>query len=151
MLCFYGPYCTRIFSLLIFIGDSAYPLSKYLITPFKGELSRQQKEFNRVHSSVRSVVERSIGLLKGRFRRLKHIYCHNLEDICNYVVSACILHNLCIQLNDAPPSDIILSDHFVLVQDLPEDNVQPNAQARQLNIAGRERRDQLLQQVLGVQ
>lgn len=55
-----------------------------------------ERPFNRVLSSGRQVVERCIGHLKGRFRRLREIPVHKPEDIVSIIVSGCILHNLCI-------------------------------------------------------
>lgn len=63
------------------LGDSAYPLSINLMTPFKdnGHLTRDQITYNYKLSSTRSIVERSFGLLKGRFRRLKYLDCTKTE------------------------------------------------------------------------
>ncbi|WAR22681.1 HARB1-like protein, partial [Mya arenaria] len=49
------------------IGDSAYPLSRYMLVPYRdnGHLDAQQKKFNKAHSSTRVDVERAIGLLKS--------------------------------------------------------------------------------------
>ncbi|MGH0183510.1 UNVERIFIED_CONTAM: hypothetical protein FKN15_012179 [Acipenser sinensis] len=49
-------------------GDAAYPLSQYLMTPFRdnGHLSQQQKRYNQKLSSARMVIERAFGLLKNR-------------------------------------------------------------------------------------
>ena len=43
---------------------------RWLITPYRdnGHLTRQQRRFNTVLSSLRQKVERAIGLLKGRWR-----------------------------------------------------------------------------------
>ena len=84
------------------LADSAYPIREWLITPFRdnGHLHQQQRRFNRALSSSRQVVERCIGLLKGRFRRLREITLHILEDIVQNIISGCILHNLCILRND---------------------------------------------------
>ncbi|KAI4467996.1 hypothetical protein MML48_2g00010101 [Holotrichia oblita] len=56
------------------IGDSAYPLTPYLITPYRdnGHLTNIQKYFNRKLSSNRIRIEHAFGLLKGRFRCLQH-------------------------------------------------------------------------------
>lgn len=43
------------------LGDNAYPLRNWLITPFKnvGQLTRQQIKFNKRLSSIRQNVERA--------------------------------------------------------------------------------------------
>ena len=53
------------------IGDSAYPLKMWVLTPFRdnGLLTRRQRRYNFVHSSTRMIVERSLSLYKGRFRK----------------------------------------------------------------------------------
>ena len=91
-----------VFQLFLFEGDSAYPLSQHLITPFRdnGRLTREQRHFNTILSSARQVVERSIGHLKCRFRRLRDIECGSIQNTCTLVTSACIMHNLCIFSND---------------------------------------------------
>lgn len=85
-----------------FSGDAAYPLSPFMMTPFKavGNLSNAQKLYNRKVSSVWQTIERTIGHLKGCFRRLHELYYMNIEDYCYLITSACILHNLCVLKND---------------------------------------------------
>ncbi|KAL7827632.1 hypothetical protein SRHO_G00333500 [Serrasalmus rhombeus] len=51
-------------------GDSGYPLKRWLLTPFPNPQSTEERRYNDVHTLTRSVVERSIGLLKGRWRCL---------------------------------------------------------------------------------
>lgn len=85
------------------ISDSGYPAKNWLITPFKnnGHLTQQQRNFNFLHSSSRMVVENAFGLLKNRFRRLLHFSEQvNINLIVNLIVSACVLHNICINQND---------------------------------------------------
>ena len=50
------------------VGDSAYPLKKWLSKPFsnRGHLPPQRRRFNIKLSAMRSVVERALGLLIGR-------------------------------------------------------------------------------------
>lgn len=52
------------------LGDSAYPFSTSLITPYRdnGHLSRRQKKFSTLHSSTTTVIERVFGCLKGKWR-----------------------------------------------------------------------------------
>lgn len=83
------------------LGDSAYPNIRWLLTPFKQHqvLTREMRKYNTVHSSMRMKVEIAIGMLKGRFRRLKFVESNDITKVCSVVISACILHNICI-LND---------------------------------------------------
>nr|XP_022311849.1 protein ANTAGONIST OF LIKE HETEROCHROMATIN PROTEIN 1-like [Crassostrea virginica] len=83
-------------------GDSAYPLQNWLVTPFKnfGNLTPQQIRFNKRLSSARQIVERAFGHLKGRFRRLQDVPFHDSMEVCKMILSACILHNLCIINSD---------------------------------------------------
>ncbi|KAB7507691.1 putative nuclease HARBI1, partial [Armadillidium nasatum] len=80
------------------IGDSAFPLGKYILTPFKdnGHLSRAQKRYNLKLSKARSVIERAFSLLRCRFKRLNHIQMNTVENIVLTIKSCCVLHNLCL-------------------------------------------------------
>jgi len=85
------------------LGDSAYPSLPWLVPPFRdnGHLTRQQTEFNFIHSSTRITVEKAFGQLKGRFRRIKFFTEYrDITFITNTVVAACILHNYCINKYD---------------------------------------------------
>lgn len=85
----------------VILGDSAFPLLQWLITPFRdcGNLTGQQRKFNREHSRSRQVIERSFGLLKCRFRRLLRFKFSNMK-ILVLVLAACVLHNLCLSDRD---------------------------------------------------
>ena len=92
------------------IGDSAYPLSNYLITPYrvrKQNMSVQEKKFNTHLASKRAVIERAFGLLGLRFPRLIKLKFDTLEKRIKCIVSACVLHNWCItEDNDKDFEDI---------------------------------------------
>lgn len=77
------------------LGDSAYPLSTYLLVPYRdnGHLTPLEKRYNKVHSSTRVDVERAIGLLKCKWRRMKHLDMISVPDIPTFIVAACVLHN----------------------------------------------------------
>lgn len=85
------------------IGDAAYPLKPWILTPYRdtGRLTRQQLRYNFLHSSTRMVVERSLALLKGRFRKLKtSMLKQRIQDVPVIVVAACVLHNICLMTED---------------------------------------------------
>lgn len=85
------------------IGDLAYPLMTNLMVGYKdtGNLTVSKVKFNTRLSSRRSVIERAFGLLKGRFRRLREkLDMRLVEKIPLIVFACCVLHNICILLND---------------------------------------------------
>lgn len=84
------------------IGDSAYPLLLNLMTPYRdnGHLTRKQTAYNRKLSSIRSVIERAFGLLKGKFRRLKYLDISNFDLGQKMIGAACMLHNFIINQNE---------------------------------------------------
>ncbi|CAI2182692.1 17070_t:CDS:2 [Funneliformis geosporum] len=57
------------------LGDLAYPISLFLISPFKNPFNHRQCQFNFIHSKHRVVVKHAFGRLKARFRVLKRNLC----------------------------------------------------------------------------
>jgi len=72
------------------------------MTPYRnnGNLTANQSLFNTVLSSVRQKVERSISLLKGRWRRLLYLDYLDIKLAVEIVISACVLHNFCLVHDD---------------------------------------------------
>lgn len=99
--------CTS--SLFLHAGDSAYPLEPWMLTPVTNaracRRSRAIRRYNSRHASMRSVVERCIGLLKQRFGCLhKYRTLFYSPDIAGTIISACaILHNVCLYVGEAEP------------------------------------------------
>lgn len=75
------------------LGDGAYPLAKGVMVPYKdnGHLTLAQKNFNRILSSSRVVVEQAFGKLIGRFRKLKYVIITIIEFIGNIKLNNLIL------------------------------------------------------------
>lgn len=84
------------------IGDLAYKLSTYLMVGFKRnqQLNARQMNYNVTLSKIRAIIENAYALLKGRFRRLKYLETVRLDLVSLLIVSACILHNICILNGD---------------------------------------------------
>ena len=90
------------------LGDSAYPLSNNLITPYrvcKQNMTVQQKKFNTHLASKRAVIERAFGLLGLRFPRLLKLKVQSLDKRIKCIVSACVLHNWCLMEDDGDEFD----------------------------------------------
>lgn len=71
---------------------------RWLLSPFKnnGHLTAVQIRYNEKHSGTRQVIERALGLLKGRWRRLKCLEMEAVEEIPSVVSAGCVLHNFCL-------------------------------------------------------
>ena len=81
------------------LGDSAYPSSANLITPFpESECLRDPRKrlFNYSHSARRMAIERTFGQFVHRWRFTQfHIYVYDQLDINDIIGSCAILHNTC--------------------------------------------------------
>lgn len=76
-------------------------------------------------SSARQAVERAFGHLKGRFRRLQDIPLHSSTEICQMILAACILHNMCI-FNDNEVEDYIMEEQLQDPNDCQCGNIYQN-------------------------
>ncbi|KAH7959705.1 hypothetical protein HPB49_013130 [Dermacentor silvarum] len=96
--------CQGSFHLL---GDAAYPLREYLLTPYRdyGALTKQQKGFNYKFSATRVLIENAFSNLKKRFRQLMYLELRTIQWLNKFIISCCILHNLCIEYGDVEPDD----------------------------------------------
>ena len=110
---FYKNYSNLIQEDDYLLGDSAYPISPFLIPPFKDPNSQKQKEFNQFHSHHRVVVENAFGRLKARFRVLKDLDIKTVKMGVLFTCCAIILHNFLemnmdiweVDLNDIDDTD----------------------------------------------
>lgn len=90
------------------LGDSGYGLAPYLITPYKSpEYGSMQHKFNQRHSSARNVVERTIGVLKSRFRCLQTALHYKPIKVVTIINVCCALNNICKDFNVEIDEDII--------------------------------------------
>ncbi|KAK3751447.1 hypothetical protein RRG08_051172 [Elysia crispata] len=101
------------------LGDSAYPLRTWLMTPIQAPANPQQEAFYAAHARTRVSVEHCIGVLKRRWHCL-HTELRMTPARCSRVVLCCaILHNKAITLG--LPN---FQDDPVVVE--PEINVGPD-------------------------
>jgi hypothetical protein len=124
------------------LGDAAYSIREWLLIPYRdyGNLSDKQRQFNKQFCATRVLIENAFGLLKSRFRQLTELDLHSVDKISKFIISCCVLHNLCIDNND----DFICDDI-----DNELDNQEPNAedgreQETLLRRLGEIKRDHLL-------
>ncbi|CAI6355128.1 unnamed protein product [Macrosiphum euphorbiae] len=115
------------------LGDSGYALRPWLMTPLNNpEPNTPEGRYNEWFSKTRSLIERTNGLLKMRFRcLLKHRVLHYHPIKASKIINACvILHNICIKNNVPEPIDEITNDvglgmHYVEENHLNLQQVNP--------------------------
>lgn len=84
-------------------GDSAYPNSEYIVTPFRLNSTtgtpQERRKFNKHFSSFRVAIECCFGILKQVFSSLQSLRIridskesHKLA--CDWIVCCCILYNI---------------------------------------------------------
>ncbi|XP_065366314.1 putative nuclease HARBI1 [Calliphora vicina] len=73
------------------LGDAGYPLEQFLITPFRSTVEgSSESRFNYIHARTRNIVERTIGVLKNRFRCILGArQLHYTPDTAAKITSVC--------------------------------------------------------------
>ena len=61
----------RPFGGAVLLGDSAYPLKSWLMSPIANPLTQAERHFNRAHSKTRRLIECAYGIFKETFQCLK--------------------------------------------------------------------------------
>ncbi|XP_038888097.1 protein ALP1-like [Benincasa hispida] len=90
-----------------YLCDTSYPNAEGFLAPYRGEryhLSQWHGEdnapttprefFNTKHSSAQNVIERTFGLLKGRWAILRGKSYYPIYIQCLTIMACCLLHNL---------------------------------------------------------
>ncbi|XP_067623132.1 putative nuclease HARBI1 [Eurosta solidaginis] len=92
----------------IYLGDSGYPLSSCLLTPFRiAQSGTRESLFNKKHAKGRNIIERTIGVLKCRFRCLlsDNKMRYDPDKVKTIVNICCALHNICKQFRISDPDE----------------------------------------------
>ena len=91
----------------LLLGDPAYPLRPWRMTPFPtgGALTAAQQRFNCHLSKARVIIERTFGKLKSRWRCLLKQLEESMERVPQTIITCCILHNICILMDDQLDED----------------------------------------------
>ncbi|XP_017482353.1 PREDICTED: putative nuclease HARBI1 [Rhagoletis zephyria] len=81
------------------LGDSGYPLEPWCITPYRNPLDGSSEcAFNEIHSKARCIIERTIGILKGRWRILVNDKRGRYDPakVARFANVCSALHNVCL-------------------------------------------------------
>ncbi len=82
----------------VILGDSAYPLLPWLMTPFLTANTPAQACFNTAHCRARCAIERLNGVLKRRFACLNYLRAEP-QKACNITLACIVLHNIATKRN----------------------------------------------------
>ncbi|XP_055906020.1 putative nuclease HARBI1 [Eupeodes corollae] len=96
------------------LGDSGYPLEPWLLSPYRSSSDETKSHFNNVHAKARNVIERCIGILKGRWRILleERKSCYEPIKIATFANVCAALHNICIYYNVENGNILIEDENF---------------------------------------
>ncbi|XP_058449129.1 putative nuclease HARBI1 [Malaya genurostris] len=123
------------------LGDAAYTLREYLLTPYKdyGTLSPRRRRYNIKHSQTRVKIENAFGLLKQRFRQLIRLDFFDTERASKFVLACCVLHNICIDMDDSLPERIAIdmNENLPGVRQYDDENSQRSTALKLLGEAKR--------------
>ncbi|XP_026738240.1 putative nuclease HARBI1 [Trichoplusia ni] len=92
------------------LGDSAYPLKSYLLTPLLNPQTQSQQLYNEAHIRTRNCIERCFGVWKRRFPIVALTMRLSLSRANAVIIATAVLHNICRlrSLSDIPPEVEIL-------------------------------------------
>lgn len=94
----------------VVLGDSAFPLSSWLMKPYTNAVSTpKQYNFNYRLSRARMVTEGAFGQLKGRWRILLRKCESSTSEVKIAALACLVLHNICIDLGDTLPRKLDLT------------------------------------------
>uniref|UniRef100_A0A8C1U409 DDE Tnp4 domain-containing protein n=1 Tax=Cyprinus carpio TaxID=7962 RepID=A0A8C1U409_CYPCA len=102
----------------IILGDSAYPLLPWLMTPFLAATTPAQACFNTAHCKTRCAIERLNGVLKRRFACLNYLRVEP-QGACNIILACIVLHNIATRHNVPLCDDVYDAHEPVEEQDQP--------------------------------
>lgn len=105
----------------LIVADPAYKLTTWCMKPFPQTraLTDRQRDFYKSLSSARVVVEQAFGLLKGRWRCLLDKLDESVDKVPSTIITCCVLHNICLEVNDGTEIDVANDEDGFLGVPLP--------------------------------
>lgn len=97
----------------VFLGDAAFPLRPYLMTPFSGRALDSDKTWhNREHSRGRSCIENAFGILASRWRIFQTTISAKPENADLIIMAAVLLHNYVMKTDQQQYANNNFIDHY---------------------------------------
>ncbi|XP_018568585.1 putative nuclease HARBI1 [Anoplophora glabripennis] len=85
------------------LGDSAYAMKDYLLTPLQNPRTEPEQLYNESHIRTRGAVEKLFGIWKRRFPILAYGCRLKLDNILTIIVATAVLYNIAKKMGEAEP------------------------------------------------
>ena len=83
------------------LGDEIFPMKLWLMKPYPGTLTRDQRIFNYRLSRGRRTIENTFGILVVRWRIFRNAIQASVENVQRYIMACVCLHNYLRQTDNA--------------------------------------------------
>ncbi|KAK9498442.1 hypothetical protein O3M35_003079 [Rhynocoris fuscipes] len=132
------------------VGDDAYPLEPFLMTPFSDtgdcQLTGRQALYNSLLKNVHGIVQKVRRQLRSRFKILAYqTLCYNLNLVSKMVIACCILHNMCLSSGQSDMFDFALEDLSNVDKDFESSEAEGSVPTSSLTKKGLIVRDTIVQ------
>ncbi|KAI4455966.1 hypothetical protein MML48_8g00014968 [Holotrichia oblita] len=87
----------------VLLGDSAYNLRRFLLTPFLNPAGNSQQRYNESHIRTRVTVVNMFGIWKRRFPVMAYGCRLKLENVLLVIVATAVLHNVAQNMGEEEP------------------------------------------------
>lgn len=119
----------------LLVSNSSFDLSPWLMKPYTQTpaTTPSQSNFNSALSSAQEKVVQAFGMLRGRWRCLLETLKEDTLRVPTTVIACCVLHNLCIDIeDDAPIESVFIQDDVDLSDEDSDDWTAMDEDAKQL-------------------
>ncbi|KAJ8347391.1 hypothetical protein SKAU_G00287920 [Synaphobranchus kaupii] len=82
------------------VARTGYPLSAQILTPYPTGSCPRENLYNQTLEAHLDIFDQAVAELKARFQRLKYLDMGNFQRAHAVVLTACILHNVFLQMGD---------------------------------------------------
>ncbi|XP_041366717.1 putative nuclease HARBI1 [Gigantopelta aegis] len=121
------------------LGDSGYPLKKWLMTPYQNAANDPQERFNRQHKHIRSIIECCNGVWKMRWRCLMKPNMFQSPRASMIIASYGALHNFAIThglpLDEDVDERLIKDQRNIIPYHDPGNNVMNDVPVHERNLS----------------